>query len=414
MRFGLSPWRHRIATIHASTLPRTEKPSFRAAIETVARHVASIACERVASVSASGRILAEPAFARRNSPPFDMAAMDGFAIGSADLMVSGTSELWLGAPQFAGDAAPPLARREARPIYTGAAVPANAGAVLIQEKACALNNALRLTDSLTPGANIRRMGEDARSGEMVAPAGCRLNACTIGALCSYGVANLDVRRRPRVALLVLGSELASASTAGPCDVVDANGPMLMALIAEAGGIVTQYRRVDDDEHAIRRAFAECLSQEPDLILATGGASVGARDFLRAGVESVGAEVHFHGVHMRPGKPVLFAVHPGGIPIFGLPGNPVAALVGARFFVMAAIRAMLGLAAERPLAILEDAPEQGPTRVLKAQVSGFGAAANIRILPGQQSHMLRPMFQANAWVVQGASLPAAVFPLFDAL
>lgn len=388
------------------------------AFAAISARVLPLGCEAVASHAASGRILAERVFAQRDHPPFDMAAMDGFAVAREDAGGSGERRLRLGAPQFAGDRAEPLACGAARPIYTGAEIPPGAAAVLVQERARIAGASLLLAEPLADNLNIRSRGEDARCGECIAPAGLRVNPAIVGALCSFGIAEVRVRRMPRVALVTTGAELAPVGTAAGGAVIDANGPMIAALLAEAGCLLTERHHVADDEADLRACLAGCRASGVDIIVTTGGASVGARDLVRGAVEASGGAVHFHGVHMRPGKPVLFASHAAGPLVFGLPGNPAAALVAARFFLLHAVRGLQGREAEAPLTLLpvskagDGWSESGPTRVLKARMSGYGADARVEVLPGQQSHRLRPLLEANAWLVTGGGLPARLFPLFD--
>lgn len=389
--------------------------AFEDALQCIRANIGAGPCEVVPTTMANRRILAQPVLAQRDCPPFDMSAMDGYAIPEG--MIAGPKErsLSIGKPQFAGEPTRPLAPNEARPIYTGAAVPSATGAILIQEYAAIAGPNLILSETLAPGSNIRRAGEDARAGETVLDATIKLNPATIGTLCAYGVAQVTVRARPRIVMLVLGDELADPQNVTADQIIDTNGPMVAAMLEDAGCTIIQRLRVNDDEQAIRTALDTVIDEgTADMILSTGGASAGAKDLLRPAIEAIGAAIHFHGVHMRPGKPVLFATAPGGIPIFGLPGNPVAALVGARFFVMAAIRAWYAMPPEPATTQWPDTVETGPTRVLKAHTRQGHSARDVCVLPGQQSHMMRPLLQANTWLITGAEQATRLFPLFDTL
>lgn len=387
---------------------------FAPAIKLIMENLQAGPVETVATHEANGRLLARDVSARRAFPPFDMSAMDGYAIEESQIAGHGERRLRIGEPLFAGDPVRLLSSGEAMPIFTGAAVPRNAGAVLIKERATCARDALILNENLDHGANIRRAGEDARAGEMVLAAGARINPAVIGGLSCYGIGALQVRVRPKIAVLVLGDELTSVETPEARCIIDANGPMVAASLVDAGCTVIRRKTIPDDTGAICDALLDAISIGADMVITTGGASVGARDYVRHAVERIGAKVHFHGVHMRPGKPVLFAQSGAGVPIFGLPGNPVSALVGTRFFVMAALRAFYELSPELPEMILADECEPGPTRLLKAARAGLGAHLNLSVLPGQQSHMMRPLLIANSWLVRGGSVPSALFPLFDDL
>jgi molybdopterin molybdotransferase len=359
---------------------------FADAIRLVGELVPAGPTEAVPTESAHGRITAAAVIAQRDCPPFDMAAMDGFAITALDPGATSERQLHVGHPQFAGDPAPPLAATEARPIATGAALPLGANAVLTKEMAQLSGSMLLLSEELAPGLNVRRRGEDARIGEAVLPPGRRIHPAAIGALCAYGVSELEVRCPPKIAVISLGDEIAAVGRASSSDVIDANGPMVSAMFATAGCAVVR-QSVADDRAAIAQAL-RALVDHVDIIVTTGGASVGEHDLARPAIEAIGGIVHFHGVHMRPGKPAIFATHPSGCSLFGLPGNPVAALVAARFFVARAVRARLGLGAEIPLGRPDEAPEDGPSRILKIAYSIAKPALRITVLPGQQSHMGR--------------------------
>ena len=391
-----------------------QRIAFVDALATIRRTIPLGPCERILTAMANGRVLAQAAVAQRDCPPFAMSAMDGYAIGETMISMPGERRLSIGRAQFAGEPMRPLALDEARPIYTGAAVPVGTGAVLVQEHARVTADELLLSETLLAGANIRHAGEDARAGETVLAAPTRLNPAMIGALSAYGIAEVNVRRQRRVAILVLGNELADSGSAAPDQVIDANGPMVCALVADAGSMITPPVRVPDEERAISAALAAALDAGAEMIVSTGGASVGARDLLRPALETAGAEIGFHGVHLRPGKPVLFATIGKGVPIFGLPGNPAAALVGARFFIMGALRAWYGLPPELATKIWPDRRQCGPTRVLKACVRPDAPNGEPSVLPGQQSHRLRPLLDADAWLIEGGDEPTRLFPLFDHL
>jgi molybdopterin molybdotransferase len=249
----------------------------------------------------------------------------------------------------------------------------------------------------------------------VLPAGRVVHAAIIGALCAYGVASLSVHRRPRIALLPTGDELRSVGerSAGAA-IFDANGPMIKALLEDSGAAVDLQAPVPDRRDAAMARLEALLAADADMIVTTGGVSAGERDHLPSVLRDLGARVHFHGVRMRPGKPVLFATLPDGRPVFALPGNPVSALIGARFFIGRALRAMAGMDAEPRLDVADAPPGRaGLTLVLKARrdIRADGRAT-ATILPGQQSHILRPLLDADCWLVTPDSGPSALFPLYD--
>lgn len=378
---------------------KADRPSFREAIAIVERQVAPLPSEIVALSDAVGRVTASPVEACRFHPATDMSAMDGFILTAVDC-TGGT--LAIGDPIFAGDTAEPLPIGTVRPIMTGATIPEGGAAVLVKERAVIEGGRLHLAEAIPAGMNIRRKGEDAVAGEVILGEGRAISAPMLGALIAYGVEALTVRRRPRIAVIPTGDEL----TAGTIDV---NGPMIAALSRETGAEVTLSDPVPDQRQAIASAIEAALATA-DFVITTGGASAGERDHIPGAVADVGATTHFHGVRMRPGKPVLFATAPGGTPILCLPGNPVAALVGFRFFGMAALRRLLGLPSEAGRAVTSAvAPTNGVTNIVRV-VAGENP---ISPLPGERPHMMRSLLTADHWMVQESNTEqATLFPLTD--
>lgn len=225
----------------------------------------------------------------------------------------------------------------------------------------------------------------------------------MGALASYGVETIRVCRSPRIALFSTGDELGSAMP-------DANAPIIAGAIAELGFEAPCPEILRDNRQYIADAIRAALAGTPDIIISTGGVSVGAHDHIAEVLEDLGATVHFHGVAMRPGKPVLFARLPNGTLYFGLPGNPVAALPGFRFFVIQAFRTMLDRGPEKRVAV--SAPtggKPGLTVFLKAMFDPTQDRAVI-LLDGQESHKLRPLVCADRWVSVEAGIGAWAYPV----
>ncbi|WP_010185854.1 molybdopterin molybdotransferase MoeA [Sphingomonas sp. PAMC 26605] len=381
-----------------SDAPRPERPSFDDALAIIRAHSAPLGGETVDLAEALQRVTAVPVSAASDYPRFDAAAMDGFAFTSAD-----TVDALPGWPVLLPIAA--AVRAGIRPlshgpgtacrISTGAPLPAGCDHVLPHEEARIVKGALVIEGALPAGRNVRRRGEDAAAGAAVLAPGIRVTPERIGALACYGVETLKVARRPAIALLPTGDELlARPSAERPAAIFDANSVMLAALLRAQGLEPLRAAPVGDDAGQIERAIA--AASDSAIVVATGGASGGDHDHLAQALTRLGATVHFHGVRMRPGKPVVFATLPGGALFFGLPGNPVAALLGARFFLGAALRAMLGESPERG-DVVETVTELRPdtTLFLKAVRDPGGA---IEILADQRSHTLRPLIAANCWVV----------------
>lgn len=383
--------------------------------------------ETVPLVDALGRILAQEVRAACDYPAFDMSAMDGYAFRSSETMDATPPvplSFAIAGSAFAGDQEECHAGPgEVLAISTGAPMPSGYDAVVPRERCEIVEVAgypmVSIADPVASLSNVRRRGEDARRDERVADANEQVTPAMIGAFACYGIAELRVRRRPAVSILTTGNELSSRPEDIRGMVQDGNGPMLIASCRSAGLSVESARKVGDEVDAINAAFDAIIAGDsPDIILTTGGVSVGTRDLIPEVLASRGASVEFHGVRMRPGKPVLFARLAGGQLVFGLPGNPVAALLGFRFFVMEAVRAMLGLEKEQGVPVVDarEAARPGATVFSKALAS-YSADGTLVVekLPGQQSHLMRPLIRANAWLLTPPSSKppgsTILYPLF---
>ena len=382
---------------------RIDFPAALTCIESVAPR---LPVETVAIGAALGRIIGADVVAQADYPRFDCSAMDGFAVVAADVAEASPTKpvrLDLIGESRAGAAAPPVSAPGACAISTGAPIGQPFDAVVAKERVVRERSAILLTEPVGLGRNIRGRGEDARQGEIVATRGRSVTPEVIGALCCFGVPEIDVIRLPRVAVLTTGDELRQAGGSGDHFVHDSNGPMIAAMMQQAGLVPQLVTPAPDDPQALVTSINQALAAAPDLIISTGGISVGDHDQVPAALQALGATIHFRGVAMRPGKPVLFATLPNGCLYFGLPGNPVAAAVGVRFFVIAAIRAMLGLPRECGNAVtMEDpgGPDNVGTRILKARWHP-GPSPAITLAADQRSHTMRPLLECNSWVVRSA-------------
>lgn len=354
--------------------------------------------------AALGRIIGADIVARADYPRFDCSAMDGFAVVAADAAGASPEKpvrLELVGESRAGAAATRVSAPGACAISTGAPIVPPFDAVVAKERVVRERSAVLLTEPVGLGRNIRRRGEDARQGDIVATRGQLVTPEVIGALCCFGVLEIDAIRLPRVVVLTTGDELRRAGGTGDYFVHDSNGPMIAAIMQQAGLAPHLVTPAPDEPGALVTSIEQALAAAPDLIISTGGISVGDHDQVPAALQALGATIHFRGVAMRPGKPVLFATLPNGSLYFGLPGNPVAAAVGARFFVIAAVRAMLGLPRERGWAAAIDAPG-GPdnvgTRILKARWHP-GSPPTVTLVADQRSHTMRPLLDCNSWAVR---------------
>jgi molybdopterin molybdotransferase len=354
--------------------------------------------ETVPLADAAGRVLAEPATAVVDLPPFPSSAMDGYAVRSADtpgrLPVVG--HIAAGAP-----ATSPLGVGEAMAISTGGVVPAGADAVIQHERVVESDNQVEIPIAVAVGDNIRPTGRDVTAGAVVAPAGALLSPARIGALAAAGVAAVVCGRRPRVAVLTTGTELRRpGEPLGPGEVYEANGVMIAAQLAGAGAVVTTLDAVVDDEEEHRRAIARGL--EHDVLVTSGGVSVGPHDLVRRVEAELGVEEVFWRVAVRPGKPVSFGVH-GRVLVFGLPGNPVSTLVGCELFVRPAVLALQGAADPGPefrSGRLAVAVDRNPARddLLRARSTVTDDGVVLEPVSGQESHMIVRASEADTLVL----------------
>ncbi|MDQ0839302.1 molybdopterin molybdotransferase MoeA [Sphingomonas faeni] len=388
---------------------KREAVAFETALAMIRGSVDVLQNENVPLIDALGRVLANEVRAACDYPAFDMSAMDGYAFRSwttAGAETDAPVSFGIEGSIFAGDQGAGEARDDhVFGIATGAPLPTGFDAVVAHERCVTVQVAghrmLSVPGPIGAFTNVRRRGEDARRDELVADAGELVTPAMIGAFACYGISNVPVRRSPAVSILTTGNELRSGIAGARAGVQDGNGPMLVASCRSVGLAMESARTVGDEVDVINAAFDAMISEDsPDIILTTGGVSVGTRDLIPEVLASRGASIGFHGVRMRPGKPVLFARLPGGQLVFGLPGNPVAALLGFRFFVMEAVCAMLGVEGERgvPMAIGDDAARPGVTVFSKARADYTENGTRVvEKLPGQQSHLMRPLIRANAWL-----------------
>ena len=295
-----------------------------------------LAEERVALADAHGRIAAFPLPAGRPLPGFAASAMDGFAVRSTDL--PGTLPVAGAIAAGALDPAP-LAPGTAVRIMTGAMLPAGADTVVILEDAHADGD--RVTLPAAPvGENVRQPGEDIAVADLAVDTGTRLGSGELALLAALGYAEVDVRRRPRVAIIATGDELVDVRTPPrPGQLVDSSAYMLAAQIRDAGGEPTYLGVGRDDEGAIAALIERGLAY--DVVVTTGGVSAGDHDHVRAAVKRAGVHVDLWKVAMKPGKPFAFGRSSGKAPVFALPGNPVSSWVAFELFVRPALRALQG-------------------------------------------------------------------------
>jgi molybdopterin molybdotransferase len=394
------------------------KIDFDTAIDLVRSHASPCASVEIDLSDAVGRVTATPVQALIDYPRFDMSAMDGIALslmGRAGPHANTSFRLPIDGESRAGHRPAPIAAGSACRISTGAAIPAGCDTVVPRERLYFDGHQVTIASPPSIGANIRRRGEDAMAGETVLDAGRLITPEIVGALACFGVRKVVVGAMPTIALFSLGDELLAAGVAqGGCHIFDANAPMLAAAAQALGVPVRACTTIQDDAEMLRHNLANIVRTPGVISISTGGVSVGDHDHVRKAIEAIGGKVHFHGVAMRPGKPVLFATLPNGNLFFGLPGNPVSATIAFRFFVVEAIRAMLGVGRERGQIVGDHAPSKpGLTFFLKSRRSApdHGEVV-VEPLADQRSHTMRPLIDANCWLVVDDTLGAPRAKVFD--
>ena len=358
--------------------------------------------ERVDVGGALGRYLAAPLVAKRTQPARDMSAMDGYAVTAGDLagpwQVVGESAA--GHPFTGGFCA-----GEAVRIATGALLPKGAGTVILQEDIALLGDRLNLTGdaSALPGRHIRRTGMDFHAGETLLQAGTVIGPAQIGLALAAGHKHLAVRRRPRLVIIDSGDELsADGDTCAPHQIPASNGPMLAALAATLPCEIERIGPVADDLDALAEALRR--SEHADVIVTSGGASVGDHDLIRPALENWGAALDFWRVAIKPGKPILVAQRDHQI-VLGLPGNPVSSHVTGYLFLLPFLRRLLGADSvlPRPVASVLAAPLL-PSGSRREFLRGFWDGRAVTALTLQDSGALSSLAASNALIDRPALAP----------
>jgi molybdopterin molybdotransferase len=365
----------------------------------ILERVRPLPAERVPLAEAGGRVLAEDAAAIVDLPPFPSSAMDGYAVRSAE--TPGT--LPVVARIAAGRPAPrKLQAGEAMAIATGGVVPEGADAVIPFEYVVERDNAVEIPEPVAPAANVRPRGGDLRAGDTVVGRGVALGPAQLGALAAAGIAEVACAARPRASVVATGTELRSpGEELGPGEVYEANGLILAAQLRSAGALPERLAIVADDEDAHRETLGRGL--EADVLVTSGGVSVGPHDLVRRVEAELGVDEVFWRVAVKPGKPVSFGVRESTL-VFGLPGNPVSSFVGFELFVRPAVLALQGHS--NPLPRFEPGRLAGALKrneardqLVRARTrSGDEGELLLEPLTGQDSHMIARAAAADALVL----------------
>jgi molybdopterin molybdotransferase len=376
--------------------------AFEEAQRIVLERAKPLEAERVPIERAAGRVLAEPAVALVDLPPFPSSAMDGFALrakdtGGAPLELPVVEQVAAGSP-----AGRPLAVGEAMAISTGGAVPEGADSVVPVELVEERDGRVGLREPVPEGANVRGRGGDVRAGETLLEPGVRLGPAQVGALAAAGVAEVRCAKRPRVGILVTGSELRQPGedlAAG--QIYESNGLLLATALQLAGAVPAQLGVVADEAAELERAMERALLGF-DMLVTTGGASVGVHDLVRETQKKLRVEELFWGVAMKPGKPVAFGVRRDHL-VFNLPGNPVSALVTFEVLVRPAVEALQGIldpraAYQRGRLAAPIRRNERRTEFVRAASRREGDEVLLDPLPGQESHMIARTARADVLVL----------------
>ena len=358
--------------------------------------------EDVPLARAMGRVLAAPLKARRNQPPFDSSAMDGYAVIAGDgpgLKLIGVSAA---GHRFKGTVKP----RQAVRIFTGAPMPKGADAVIIQENVEAGDGRITCREPVRAGQNVRGRGLDFRSGEELIAVGTKLNARDLGLAAAMNRATVRVRKKPHVVVFATGDELVEPGAKPSADqIVSSNSTGLVALAEHFGARVSNFGIVRDDLKATIRAVRKAA--DADILLTTGGASVGDHDYVQEALKAAGVKVDFWKIALRPGKPLMYG-RKGQLHVLGLPGNPVSAQVCARLFLVPLLNAMVGLPVPPEATAVLGAPmkaNDGRQDYVRATLEINADGSRVATpFARQDSSMQRTFREAQALIIRPPNAP----------
>ncbi|HEX4301803.1 MAG TPA: gephyrin-like molybdotransferase Glp [Rhizomicrobium sp.] len=379
--------------------------------EAVVRIVAAFApteSEKVAVGEAMGRVLAADVLARSSQPPFAVSSMDGYAVRAADVVAAGAVLRVIGAAPAGHPFAGTVSAGEAVRIFTGGMMPDGADGVVIQEDAQAESNTVSFKAAATAGQYIRPAGLDFAKEDVLAAKGRRLGARDLSLIAAGDVAQISVRRRPRIVFVATGDELSlPGAPRKPGGIVASSGYALAAMIARWGGEAVDMGILPDTAEAI--ASIADKAEDAELIVTLGGASVGDHDLVQRALGPKGFTLDFWRIAMRPGKPLIFGKL-GARPLLGLPGNPVSTLVCAMLFLKPAIAAMLGTTDDTAVATAKLAAplKENDNRqdYLRARIWTQDGKRFVEAFAVQDSSMLSALAGADALIIRKPFAPAA--------
>ncbi len=385
------------------------------AIARIVAGVERLPAETVPIEKADGRVLAEPANAKRTQPPFDASAMDGYAVRAADVAAAGVRLNLIGESAAGRRYPDPISAGEAVRIFTGAPMPEGADGILIQENATREGEVVIANQPVLAGRHVRRAGYDFREGAPGLPAGAELGMRELALCAAMGYGHVSVVTRPRVAIIATGDELvAPGSLPGPDQIVASNSLALCAHVRACGGEAIDMGIIRDDEKAIRHALGKAIADRANVIITIGGASVGDHDLVRPAVIDAGFELDFWKIGMRPGKPLIYARGPakdGAVRLLGLPGNPASSIVCSLVFLTPLLDALLGRPTQdhtEPAVLSADlfANDERQDYVRARITPQANGLPTVAPLPLQDSGMLSALTKANCLLIRAPFAPEA--------
>jgi len=336
--------------------------------------------EHVAIENAVNRVLAARVVAHLSQPPFNASAMDGYAMRGADVVAGGTLQM-VGESQAGAGYDAPVEQGQCIRIYTGAPLPSGADTVIMQEKTKAKGKTITFEDAPTPGQNVRALGQDFLEGSELLQPGAVMTSGMVALAATAGNDEVSVYQKPDIAILATGNELVPPGTpVAPGQIVASNTAALSALFTPFAGAIEDLGIAGDTKADLRDRLEPALNGSAKVVVTTGGASVGDHDLVQPVLKSLGVEIDFWKVAMRPGKPIMVGKK-GDTLVFGLPGNPVSALVSATVLVLPALRALNGMADTKGkcmrLPLAAKLPPNGPRRhfiraTIEARDNGISA------------------------------------------
>ena len=387
--------------------------SYKQAIEIIQSSIKPLKISK-SNIHSGYGVLAEDLFATSEIPEFSNSAMDGFALSSAETVDASEFqpiEFEIIGTIFAGESPPetslPFSTYE---IMTGAVVPKGFDSVVPVEQVTTIDRDgktfLVITDKVSNGRNVRLAGEDFKAGDVILEKGNTIEPHVMMSAIANGIKSIKVYSPPKVSIVTTGSELDNKD--GP-SIANTNGPYLEASLRRSGIITHQSFHVKDEKEQIRDRLQQSIDLGSDMIITTGGVSAGKADFVPSVLAEMGADILFHKVWIRPGKPILMAVFSSGQMVFGLPGNPVSVAVGLRFFVNQALRLMQGQNIEPKMKAINKTEYKKSKKFCffaKAQTTvNAQGILDTNILSGQESFKLKPFNQTNSWAIIPEGLDA---------